>query len=75
MTAFAPVLIFKNYRLAVGRIIKPAYGRVGKVAQRFRAPAIDEPKLAGGLQSAAGVEIPLKKCSDHKQRTYAAKAV
>lgn len=47
-----------NYRLAVGRIIKPAVSRVGKVAQRFHAPAGCELKLTGGLQSAAGVEIP-----------------
>lgn len=52
-----PRFVYIVYRLEVGRIIKPAYGRVGKVAQRFRAPA-DCGQATGGLQSAAGVEIP-----------------
>ena len=51
-----------QYRLAVRCNIKPASGRVGKIAQRFHAPADCKPKLTGGLQSAAGVEIPFTMC-------------
>lgn len=52
-----------NYRLAVRCNIKPAIGRVGKIAQRFHAPAICRGQShAGGLQSAAGAEIPFTMC-------------
>lgn len=57
-----PRVISKKYRLAVRCNIKPADGRVGKIARRFHAPANCEPKLTGGLQSAVGAEIPFTMC-------------
>ena len=56
--AYAPRLILMIHRLAVRCNIKPASGRVGKIAQRFHAPADGKPELTGGLQSAVGAEIP-----------------
>lgn len=57
-----PALFLIDYRLAVRCNIKPASGRVGKIAQRFHAPADCKPKPTGGLQSAVGAEIPFTMC-------------